>query len=48
MSSRTLHDKAVEDLSQAEAKAELATLTKTLLHHDKLYYQQDQPEISDA
>ncbi|UCH72866.1 MAG: NAD-dependent DNA ligase LigA [Rhodospirillales bacterium] len=39
---------AVEDLSEAQAHAELARLAAAIKHHDILYYQQSQPEISDA
>ena len=38
----------VEALTEAEAVTELATLAKQITHHDRLYYQQDAPEISDA
>ena len=38
----------VEDLTEAQAAAELARLAKEIGRHDKLYYQQDEPEISDA
>ena len=38
----------VEELSREEAKAELAHLAEEISHHDRLYYQQDAPEISDA
>lgn len=41
-------EKAVSDLSEAEAKFELGFLAKELAKHDRLYYQQDAPEISDA
>ena len=38
----------VEALSEAEAKAELARLATEIARHDRLYYQADSPEISDA
>jgi DNA ligase (NAD+) len=40
--------KDVEALSESEAAAELARLAKEIARHDRLYYQQDAPEISDA
>ncbi len=38
----------VDQLSQAEAEAELARLAAEIAEHDRLYYQQDAPRISDA
>jgi DNA ligase (NAD+) len=37
-----------DDLSEADAATELATLAREIAHHDRLYYQQDAPEITDA
>ena len=39
---------SVEELSESEAAAELARLASEIEHHDRLYYQSDAPEISDA
>src|SRR5262249_27574876 len=40
--------KAVELLSETEAEAELAWLARELERHDRLYYRDAQPAISDA
>ena len=39
---------AVELLNEAEATQELERLAKQIAYHDLRYYQQDDPEISDA
>ena len=36
------------DLTEAQAKAELARLAAEIAAHDKRYYQQDKPSVSDA
>jgi DNA ligase (NAD+) len=38
----------VEALTEEEAAAELAALAREIAHHDRLYHQQDAPEITDA
>lgn len=43
-----MKEKRAQDLSEAEARAEVQRLAKEIRHHDLLYHQQDQPEISDA
>ncbi|MGO9484855.1 MAG: NAD-dependent DNA ligase LigA [Rhodomicrobium sp.] len=43
-----IQPKPVEALTAAEAKAEHDFLVRELERHDRLYYQEDQPEISDA
>lgn len=45
---RELSHVPVEQLTEKEAASELARLTKEIAHHDRLYYQKDAPEISDA
>jgi DNA ligase (NAD+) len=48
MKKRAAAPKAIEDLSEKEAKAEHARLEAEIAGHDRLYYQQDAPKISDA
>ena len=42
------HPAGVEELTLKEAAAELEHLAAIIAHHDRLYYQSDAPEISDA
>jgi DNA ligase (NAD+) len=39
---------AISDLGALEAAAEVAELRRSIRHHDRLYHQEDAPEISDA
>src|SRR5471032_2502198 len=39
---------AVDDLTERQARAEHKRLGEEIAHHDKLYHEQDSPEISDA
>ncbi|HYG87614.1 MAG TPA: NAD-dependent DNA ligase LigA [Azospirillum sp.] len=43
-----LRDIPVDALTMEQAQAELAALAAEIAHHDRLYHQQDRPEISDA
>ena len=45
---KTKSAKPADKLTAKEAAAELAHLAKEIRHHDERYYQQDDPEISDA
>ncbi len=46
--SKTAAEIPVDRLTAAQAKAELARLAGEIAHHDRLYYQKDEPEISDV
>jgi len=44
----TLFDVPVDQLAEGQASPELAELAEMISYHDQLYYQQGQPEITDA
>lgn len=44
----SLFDTPVEQLTEQEASAELEELATLIAHHDRLYYERDQPELTDA
>ena len=44
----TLRDKSVETLTEAEAATELGLLADEIASHDRRYYQEDTPAVSDA
>jgi DNA ligase (NAD+) len=50
MTTRTcdLNNIPVAELSEAQAKAELKRLAADIAEHDKRYYQEDAPTVSDA
>lgn len=44
----TIFDVPVDQLTETQAASELAELAELILHHDQLYYERNQPEITDA
>ncbi len=44
----SLFEKPVELLTELEAAFELAELADLIAHHDRLYYEQDRPELTDS
>jgi len=48
MNERDLRTRAVEDLTQQDAEAELAALAAEIAAHDRAYHQNDAPTVSDA
>jgi DNA ligase (NAD+) len=48
MAKRQSKPKSVDDLSEAEAAAELERLAREIAGHDKRYYAEDKPTVSDA
>lgn len=47
-STTTLSGIAPDSLTESDAAAELAELAELITHHDRLYHEQDAPELSDA
>src|SRR5215218_5754698 len=48
MASRDSRKTSVSDLTEEQAKAEHACLHAELLEHDRRYYQEDKPTVTDA
>lgn len=48
MAKAPISEKPVEGLSEAEAETELARLAEEIAAHDRRYYQEDAPSVSDA
>ena len=48
MTDRAPDRRAVDELGEADAARELARLAEAIAHHDRRYYQDSAPEISDA
>ena len=48
MAAKTVPSKAPEDLSEAQAAAELERLANEIASHDALYYREETPSVSDA
>jgi len=44
----TLFDVPIDQLTEEQAASELSELAEIISHHDRLYYQKAQPEITDA